>query len=414
MAKFEYIAMDATGKEKKGVIEAESQSDATAKLKQQNMIPTSVTQQGGKSKSVKKKKGGGLGSMTIGTPKMTRKALTTFTRQLATLLEAGLPLVRSIRTLAKQAKKDVMLKEILTRIGDSIEGGSAFSEALEQHPKSFDRLYVNMIKAGEASGAMEGVLNRLADFMEKAEALRRKVKGALMYPMSVLFIALTITWGLMTFIVPKFKLIFDDLLEGEPLPGLTEFVISLSNFIQNYWYMIFGGAIFGFVAFKMFKKTDKGALIIDTILLKMPPLGGMVTKVNTAQFCRVLSTLLGSGVAILNSLEIVRNTTSNRVVVKAVQNVHDSVKEGESVGRPLEQSNVFPLMMISMVEVGEETGALPEMLVRVADIYEEEVDVAVDGLTSLIEPIMIVFLAVIVGGIVIAMFLPMIALMNKM
>ena len=401
MAKFKYVAMDATGKEHKGIIDAESEADAGAKLKQQSMIPTSITQEAG-TKKKKKKKGGG-GPIVLGTPKLTQKALTVFTRQLATLLGAGLPMVRAIRTLAKQAKKDVMLKTVLTQI-----------DALAAHPKSFNRLYVNMIRAGEASGAMEGVLNRLAEYMEKSERLKRKVKGALMYPCSVLFIAVCITWGLMTFIVPKFKEIFEDLLEGEPLPGLTEFVIQISNFINNYWYIPIGGIFGTWAIFKAIRSTKGGSFAIDMILLKMPPIGGMVTKVNTAQFCRVLSTLLGSGVAILNALEIVRNTTANSVVVKAVQNIHDSVKEGESVSKPLEQAGVFPLMMISMVEVGEETGAMPEMLVRVADIYEEEVDVAVDGLTSLIEPIMIVFLAVVVGGIVIAMFLPMIKLMQSM
>jgi type IV pilus assembly protein PilC len=413
MAKFKYVAMDATGKEHKGIIEAESEADAGAQLKQQSMIPTSITQEAS-AKKKKKKKSGGMGAITIGTPKLTQKALTVFTRQLATLLGAGLPMVRAIRTLAKQAKKDVILRQILTQIADSIEGGNGFSDALAAQPKSFNRLYVNMIRAGEASGAMEGVLNRLAEYMEKSEKLKRKVKGALMYPCSVLFIAVCITWGLMTFIVPKFKEIFEDLLAGEPLPGLTEFVIQISNFVNNYWYIPIGGIIAFVLIFKGIRATKGGSFAIDMVLLKMPPLGGMVTKVNTAQFCRVLSTLLGSGVAILNALEIVRNTTANSVVVKAVQSVHDSVKEGESVSKPLDQAGVFPLMMISMVEVGEETGAMPEMLVRVADIYEEEVDVAVDGLTSLIEPIMIVFLAVVVGGIVIAMFLPMIKLMQSM
>ena len=419
MAKFQYNAMDGRGKETKGTIEASSEKDAGEKLKEQGLFPTSLSEVSGgggraKAKAKKKKKKRGGGAITFGTPKIAKKALTTFTRQLATLLEAGLPLVRALRTLEKQAKKDIVLQTILGDIANTVEAGATFSEALANHKKSFSDLYVNMVRAGEASGAMEQVLNRLAEFMEKAARLMGKVKGALMYPMAVLFIAGVITWGLMVFIIPKFKKIFDDLLDGEPLPGLTNFVIGISNFISEQLLLtVLGGAVVVALGV-VFKKSKPGSYMIDSVLLKAPPFGSLFTKVAVARFCRTLSTLLASGVTILNALEIVRDTSTNQVISNAVQSVHDAVKEGETMAVPLENANIFPDMVISMIEVGEETGALPDMLTRVADVYEEEIDVAVESLTSLIEPIMIVMLAVIVGTIVIAMFLPMISLINNM
>ncbi len=414
MPKFQYTAMDSRGKESKGSIEAGTEQDAVDQLKGQGLFPTSMTETGGGGGRAKKKGKKKVTQITIGTPKINKKALTTFTRQLATLLDAGLPLVRALRTLERQAKKDIVLQTILGDVANNVEAGSTFSEALANHKKSFNDLYVNMVRAGEASGAMEQVLNRLAEFMEKAARLMGKVKGALMYPAAVLFIAVVITWGLMVFIIPKFKKIFDDLLDGEPLPGLTEFVIGVSNFINEQLgltVLIIALVIFAFV---MFKRSKQGSYFIDTVLLKAPPFGSLFTKVSVARFCRTLSTLLASGVSILNALEIVRDTSTNQVVSNAVQSVHDAVKEGETMTVPLQNANIFPDMVVSMIEVGEETGALPEMLTRVADVYEEEVDVAVDSLTSLIEPIMIVMLAGIVGTIVIAMFMPMISLINNM
>ena len=413
MPKFQYTAMDSRGKESKGSIEADSEQGAVDQLKDQGLFPTAISEVASSGGSKKKKKKKAM-NITIGTPKVNKKALTTFTRQLATLLDAGLPLVRALRTLERQAKKDIALQAILNDVANNVEAGSTFSEALANHKKSFNDLYVNMVRAGEASGAMEQVLNRLAEFMEKAARLMGKVKGALMYPAAVLFIATVITWGLMVFIIPKFKKIFDDLLDGEPLPGLTEFVIGVSNFISEQIGLTFG-IIAGVIAlFVGFKKSPQGSFIIDTVLLKAPPFGSLFTKVSVARFCRTLSTLLASGVSILNALEIVRDTSTNQVVANAIQSVHDAVKEGETMTVPLQNANIFPDMVVSMIEVGEETGALPEMLTRIADVYEEEVDVAVDSLTSLIEPIMIVMLAGIVGTIVIAMFMPMITLINKM
>jgi type IV pilus assembly protein PilC len=411
---FQYTAMDSRGKESKGKLEAASEQEAMSTLKEQGLFPTDISEAGGKKKKKKKKKAGGGMQITIGTPKIQKKALTTFTRQLAVLLDAGLPLVRALRTLEKQAKKDIALQSIVGDVANNVEAGATFSESLASHKKSFNDLYVNMIRAGEASGAMEQVLNRLAEFMEKAARLIAKVKGAMMYPASVLGIAGVITWGLMVFIIPKFKKIFNDLLDGEPLPGLTEFVIGISDFVGNNAlasFLIVAAVVVGFI---LLKRSKPGSYAIDMLMLKAPPFGSLFTKVAVARFCRTLSTLLASGVSILNALDIVRDTSSNQLIKNAVQSVNNAVKEGETMALPLANAKVFPDMVIAMIEVGEETGALPEMLVRIADVYEEEVDVAVDALTSLIEPIMIVMLAGIVGTIVIAMFMPMIALINKL
>jgi type IV pilus assembly protein PilC len=420
MPKFNYVAMDGNGKERKGNINAETDNEAVAKLKDQGLFPTSITQakdDGGKKKGKKgakgrKKKGGGM-NITIGTPTVTTKNLMLFTRQLATLLDAGLPLVRGLRTLERQAT-DPAVEGILCEVADSVEGGQTFSEALAGHPKSFTKLYVNMVRAGEASGAMEQVLNKLAQFMEKSAKLKAKVKAALTYPIAVLTIALTITAGLMIFIVPKFAKIFDEMLAGEPLPELTRFVMMISDFLKTKALLgIVMMVVFG-VLFRMFTKTKFGSRLVDLISIKTPPFGGLVTKVSVARFCSTLGTLMSSGVSVLNALQIVRDTATNTVVADAVQVVHDAVKEGEGMSKPLESTGVFPGMVVSMIEVGEETGALPEMLARIAINYEEEVDQAVEALTSLIEPIMIIFLAIVVGGIVIALFLPLIKLIDTL
>ncbi len=421
MPRFHYTAMDGRGKEQKGRIDAESEQDAAAKLKQMGLFPTSMSEVkgrgGGKAAAQKKapgKSGGGLAGLSFGAPVVKKKQLTQFTRQLATLLDAGLPLVRALRTLERQAKGNPALARVLGDLGNAVEGGSTFSEALAGHPKSFTKLYVNMIRAGEASGAMETVLNRLAEFMEKAARIAGKVKAAMVYPVIVLTVALTITSGLMIFIVPKFAKMFNEMLAGEPLPGLTVIVIGISDFMQNQVLVMIGGIVGIIFGVKFLKKTKPGAFLFDFLAMKMPPINQLVIRSVVARFCRTLGTLMQSGVAVLQALQIVRDTAGNELVSRAIQSVHDAVKEGEGMTKPLEQAKVFPGMVVSMIEVGEETGALPEMLNRVADVYEEEVDRAVEALTSLIEPIMIVFLAVIVGGIVIALFLPLIKLIDKL
>lgn len=423
MPKFAYVAMDSAGKEQKGQVDADSEGDAANQLKNKGLFPTSITaaKSGGGGKKggaagAKKRKGGGSGmsmEISFGAPKMKTKQVCTFTRQLATLLDAGLPLVRALRTLERQAK-DPGVNRVIGEVADAVESGLTFSEALNSHPKSFDKLFINMIRAGEASGAMERVLTRLAEFMEKSARLRAKIKAALVYPVVVLVIALSITAGLMIFIVPKFAKIFGEMLAGEPLPGLTRLVIGISDFMMNQALTGIIGMVVIFFAFKMAVRTKVGSYTFDLLAIKTPPFSDLVTKSAVARFCSTLGTLMNSGVSVLNALIIVRDTVGNEVVAQAVQVVHDAVKEGEGMSKPLESTQVFPGMVVSMIEVGEETGALPEMLERIAKNYEEEVDQAVEAMTSLIEPAMIIFLAVIVGGIVIALFMPLIKLIETL
>ncbi len=408
MARFQYTAMDGAGKEHKGLIEAENETEAATLLKQQQLYPTSLTIT--KETAAKKAKGGGFGK-----PKIKRKDLMTTTRQLATLLQAGLPLVRALRTLERQAKgHNPSLNKVLGDLADQVEGGATFSEALANHPRSFAKLYISMVRAGEASGAMDVVLVRLAEFMEKAARIASKVKSALTYPVAVLVIALGITAAMMIFIIPKFAAMFDEMLPGTPLPAITQFVVNASNILANHALTVFIGLIIFIFAFKMFVKTSFGAYAYDWVAMNLPPINGLVVKNVSARFCRTLGTLMASGVAVLQALQIVKDTAGNELVARAIDKVHDAVKEGEGMTKPLEASHVFPLMLCSMVEVGEETGALPDMLNRVANVYEEEVDRAVEALTSLIEPLMIVLLALIIGTIVVAMFAPMVSMIDNL
>ncbi len=412
MAKFQYTAIDAQGKERKGVIEAEDEQAATLQLRNQSLSPMSLTTIGGAAKG--KAASAGAGSL-FGMPKIPTKQLCTATRQLATLLEAGLPLVRALRTLERQAKgSQPQVFKVMRNLADTVEGGSTFSEALMSHPKTFNKLYVSMVRAGEASGAMEIVLTRLAEFMEKAQRIAGKVKSAMVYPIAVLTMALGITAALMIFIIPKFGAMFEEMLPGEGLPGITQFVLDASNTLKEHSLTVFGVLIGIIIAFKLMLKTKPGAFVWDLLCIKMPMISGLVIKNICARFSRTLGTLMGSGVAVLSALQIVKDTTGNELFSRAIMKVHEAVKEGEGMTRPLEESGVFPLMLTSMVEVGEETGALPDMLNRVAAVYEEEVDRAVEGLTSLIEPLMIMFLAGIIGTIVVAMFAPLIKMMDKL
>jgi type IV pilus assembly protein PilC len=421
MPKFRYVAMDGNGTESDGTLEADSQAKAVAAIRQRGLFPTRVSEVGGgggrskaasnKSNALSSKVGGGKSSFFAARVKP--KKLMAFTRQLATLIEAGLPLLRGLRILLKQEKTKT-LREQLTGMGESVEGGATFSEALAQYPKTFDKLYVNMVRAGEAGGVLEEVLTRLAEFQEKAERIKAKIKSAMVYPLVVLFAALGILTFLMIFIIPKFAAIFDDLLGGKALPPITQFVIGISDAVAHRWYVILA-VIFGTIFIsKVLKSTERGAAILDTVKLKSPLFGPLFRKGAIARFGRTLGTLMGSGVPVLQALTIVRDTAGNRVVSNAIQQVHDAVKEGDSMAMPMESSGVFPGMVVSMVDVGEETGALPEMLVRVADGYDEEVDMAVESLTSIIEPIMIIMLAVIIGTIVIAMFVPLISIISEM
>jgi type IV pilus assembly protein PilC len=308
----------------------------------------------------------------------------------------------------------VTLKEALAGMCESVESGSTFSESLLNYPKIFDNLYVNMVRAGEAGGVLEVVLNRLAEFAEKAEKIKNKVKGAMVYPIVVLVAAVGITGFLLVAVIPKFKDIFNDLLEGKPLPAITQFVMDASNMVMNNGLMVVAAIAVIVVLFKLFAKTKFGRYMVDTAKINAPMFGSLVRRTAVARMTRTLGTLLASGVPVLQAINIVRDTTGNEVLVRALQSVHDAVKEGESMTAPLAASKVFPPMVVSMVEVGEETGALPDMLMRVANTYDDEVDNAVAGLTSVIEPLMIIILAVVVGTIVIAMFMPMIQIITTL
>ena len=423
MPRFRYVAMDGGGAETEGVVDADSQAQAVNAIRGQGLFPTRVSEVGGGA-SAKKAKGasskatrsGGKKISFLGglfKPRVKPKRLMVFTRQLATLIDAGLPLLRGLRILLKQ-EKSKGLREALAGMGESVEGGSTFSEALGQYPYTFDNLYVNMVKAGEAGGVLEEVLTRLAEFQEKAEKIKAKVKSAMVYPIVVLVAAMGILVFLMIFIIPKFAEIFEDLLGGKELPPLTRFVVGISDAVANQWYIILGWGFGIMILMKVIRGTEKGSEILDLIKLKVPLFGPLFRKGAVARFARTLGTLMGAGVPVLQALSIVRDTSGNSTVAKAIQRVHDAVKEGDSMAMPMEACGVFPGMVVSMVDVGEETGALPEMLVRVADNYDDEVDTAVEGLTSIIEPIMIVMLALIIGTIVIAMFVPLISIISNM
>ena len=427
MPKFSYVAMDSKGKETKGTLEVASQNEAVGRLKEMGFFPTKVVEvEKGKDKPDAKAKGAagakggkgkkGGGNINIKIPgfggRVKPKVLTTFTRQLATLVDAGLPLLRGLRVLEKQ-EVNPMLKDIIGQLGVSIEGGSTFSEGLAQHPKVFNKLFVNMVKAGEIGGVLEVCLARLSEFMEKAEKIKGKVIAAMFYPVAVMFVAVVILAVLMVWVVPKFKDIFKDMLPGESLPGFTRFVLGVSEVIKDHFILTFIGLVIVFVSFMAFVRTRFGRRVFDKFKLNMPVMGPVISKVAISRFARTLGTLVSSGVPILQALTIVKETSGNVIVGAAVQAVHESVKEGETITAPLEASGVFPPMVISMVDVGEQTGALPEMLMKIADNFDDEVDNAVAAMTSLLEPIMIVFLTVVVGSIVIALFLPLIKLMES-
>lgn len=411
MPQYTYVAVEEkSGREVKGTIEAATEAMAAAELRKEGLFATKI-----KDASTARKKGGfniNL-DMQFGPTIIKRKQLMVITRQLATLLEAGLPLIRSLRTLQRQTK-DKMAQKVLGGVADAVETGSTFSEALSLYPATFDRLFLNMVRAGEAAGAMETILSRLAGFMEKTARLAGKVKSAMIYPSVVISLALLVTTGLMIFIVPSFTKIFTELLEGDPLPGITQFLIDVSEWMKTRWYFLLAAPFVLVFSIKIAYKTKYGKFGLDWVQYYMPILGPIVSKTAIARFSRTLGTLMSAGVPVLNALIIVRDTSGNDLVARAVMQVHEAVKEGEGISKPLGASKIFPQMVISMIEVGEETGRMPEMLDKVANTYDEEVDNAVNALTSLLEPIMIVVLAVIVGTIVIGLFAPLATIIQKL
>lgn len=423
MPRYSYVALDSRGQESTGTIEANTQNEAIGALRQSGYFPKSIAEEtkASRAKANKTPAKAAAGAspskgMSISLFQRTTvkgKTLMIFTRQLATLIDAGLPLLRGLTVLSKQ-EPDPVLKKVIVNLAESVQGGSTFSESLNGHPKIFNKLFVNMVKAGELGGVLELVLLRLAEFQEKAQKIKNKVVAAMFYPIIVLVIAILIMAFLLVFIVPKFEAIFADMLGGRPLPALTSFVIAASNLVKDNVLLIIGGVIALVIAYKLIQKTPKGEEAIDRAKLRAPLFGDLTRKSAISRFSRTLGTLVTSGVPILQALNITRETAGNVVIAQAITKVHDAVKEGESVVAPLEASGVFPPMVVSMIDVGEETGQLPQMLLKVADVYDDEVDNAVAGLTSLLEPIMIVFLAVVVGTIVIALFLPLISIITGM
>ena len=422
MPRYNYVALDARGQEATGLLDAASTNEAIGQLRQAGYFPTSVYEEAKAGRDGKEarraakmaratKPRGKTSIVLFQRKKIKPKVLMIFTRQLATLIDSGLPLLRSLNVLAKQ-EPDAVLKNTINKLADAVQGGNTFSDALALHPRIFNDLYVNMVKAGEVGGVLELVLNRLAEFQEKAAKIKNKVVAAMVYPVIVITLATAIMAFLLVFIVPKFEAVFHDMLGDKPLPAVTRFVINASNTLQNHWLIVIGVLVAIVAGYRFMNGIKPGRYAIDRSKLHLPLFGNLNRKTAISRFSRTLGTLVTSGVPILQALNITRETAGNMVIARAISQVHDSVKEGESIVQPLEASGVFPPMVISMVDVGEETGQLPEMLLKIADVYDDEVDNAVAGLTAALEPLMIVFLAVIVGTIVLALFMPLIAIIQ--
>ena len=427
MSNYTYEAMNASGKSQKGNVEANSADEAAKKIRELGFFPTAVREQKVKggfgedgkkavTRDGKKKKGKGINISFGG---VSTKTLTLFTRQLSTLQDAGLPLLRSLQILESQ-QKPCKLKTVLQGVCEEVESGTSLSEAMAKFPKCFDRLYSKMVAAGEVGGVLDVILQRLADFMEKGQRLKRRIIGALIYPAVVIFIAVLIVTGIMYFVIPKFQEIFEDF--DVELPGLTVFLIDASKWVAGtstkdqaipgaIWIALSPVLIFLF--FKLIRKTEFGRAATDHIIIRIPVIGTLVRKTAVARFTRTLGTLIAAGVPILEAVLITRDTSGNYVFEKALTKVHDSIREGESFATPLRESKVVDAIVVNMIDVGEETGDLDLMLMKVADNYDEEVDVAVASLLSLLEPFMVVVLGGIVLMIVLALFLPLVSMIES-
>lgn len=398
MATFAYKALDKAGTEVTGTLDADSERLALGRLRDMGYLPLEV-------KAEKVARGGILDTfLGIFTRKKIRgKDVVTFTRQLSTLIDSGLPLLRSLNVLGEQTESP-NFKVQIKDIASSVQGGSTFSDALAKHPRTFSKLFINMVKAGEAGGVLETVLARLAEFSEKEQALRAKVRGAMVYPILVLTVGVGVVAFLMLAVIPTFVDMFLDL--GIDLPLPTKLMIAASNFMRHFWWVIIGGILALVTAYRLWVRKEKGKYQADKIKLRIPIMGELAKKSAISRFARTLGTLITSGVPILQALLIVKDTAGNEVVSRAMVAVHNSIREGESIAGPLGQSPVFPPMVIHMVAVGEETGALDTMLVKVADTYDREVDTTVNALTSILEPVLILGMGIVVGFLVIAMYLP--------
>jgi type IV pilus assembly protein PilC len=401
MAEYAYEALDKGGKQVRGIIEAPNEDVIVEKLRGMGYYPLRVSVHHTKASDFDLLAMPGLKFIFH---RIRRKHIMTFTRQLATLIDAGLPILRSLRILEEQVESAIF-KDIIGKISQDIEGGSTLSDAIAKYPKAFDNLYVAMVHAGEIGGVLEAVLNKIAEFLEKRQALIGKVRSAMMYPIVVLVIATLIVGFILIKIIPKFVDIFQQL--GADLPLPTMILVNIANGITNHFLAVLLGAIALVLAIKYINKTRGGKLFFDTAKLKVPIFGTIFLKVAITRFAGTLSTLIAAGVPILQAIDIVRETSGNEVISRAMEQVYNSVKEGESIHEPMRESKIFPPLVCHMVAVGEETGAIDQMLIKVAEAYEREVDDTVNALTSIIEPVLIVILGAIVGAIVICLYLPL-------
>lgn len=395
MPKFSYAGRSRDGKTVKGSIEAASESAVMANLRRQGIQVNKV-----------KEAGKGLNmeiNISFMQQKITTKDIVVFTRQFATMIDAGLPLVQCLDILSSQ-QENKTFKTILTQVKEDVESGSTFADALRKHPKAFSDLYVNLVAAGEVGGILDTILNRLAAYIEKALKLKKQVKSAMTYPSTIIGIAFVVIAVILIFVIPAFEKMFADF--GGALPAPTQVVINISNFIQDYFLVIIGVIVFLIFAFKKIYASEKGHDKIDDIALKLPVMGILIRKVAVAKFARTMATMISSGVPILDGLDIVSKTAGNRTVEKAINKVRASISEGKTIAEPLKESGVFPPMVCQMIEVGEQAGAIDTMLSKIADFYDDEVDDAVGNLTSMMEPLLMLFLGTTVGGLVIAMYLP--------
>ena len=418
MAIFTYEAMNSVGQPVRGEVDANTSEDAIAKVRAMGNFPTKIKERTGKrvgqksgapgAKGGSSTRGGAVQRRNVGV--VSSKLLTVFTRQLSTLVDAGLPILRSLRILEAQQKPGT-LRVAIRLVAEDVEAGKTLSEAMATYPKAFDRLYTNMVRAGELGGVLDVILQRLADFMERSQALKRKVVSAMIYPIAVITFAVLIVMGLMTFVVPKFKTIFEE--QHGNLPVLTAMLLGFSDWILNGgWAAILATPVGIFVLFKLLKASSGGRLFVDRFKLSIPILGGVVAKTSVARFTRTLGTLLAAGVPILEALNITRETSGNSLYSNALAKVHDGIREGESFAEPLRQAKIVEPMVINMIDVGEETGELDKMLNKIADTYDEETETLVAGMVSLMEPIMVITLGVIVGFIVVSLFMPMIGMIQ--
>ena len=415
MATFTYEAMNSVGQPVKGMVDATTSEEAIAKVRAMGNFPTKIKEQaakrGGKAAPGAPADQGSTGKKRRSVGGIRKKHLTQFTRQLSTLIDAGLPILRSLRILEQQQKPGPM-RMAIRMVADDVEAGSTLSEGMERHPKAFDTLYTSMVRAGELGGVLDVILQRLADFMEKAQALKRKIIGAMIYPVAVMTFALLIVSGLLMFVVPSFEKIFTNMKQG--LPAITQMLMDTSRWMAKEfgWLYVLGTpfAIYGLT--RLMRRTAVGGRILDTLKLRVPILGLIVSKGTVSRFARTLGTLLDAGVPILEAINITRDTCANAVFAGALAKVHDGIREGESFAEPLRKAKVVEAMVVNMIDVGEETGELDKMLEKVADAYDEEVDALVSSMTALMEPVMVIVLGTLVGFIVVALFMPMVAMIE--